>query len=169
MSKTQGFWQWTRDKDLGNGHHPRARRTALGRDFSRSRGRSRQGKWTVQQGRSSRFQKGQQEKGYDIGLYKQAITFFFSNIPDDWSYFEIWRTFGKYGRVIAIYNLGRRSKNGSRFGFVRFLNVRNAKELKINLDQIRVESCEIWVNLAKYPKEREANTKKLRKDISLLL
>ncbi|GKV37087.1 hypothetical protein SLEP1_g45155 [Rubroshorea leprosula] len=53
----------------------------------------------------------------------------------------------------------RRGKNGSRFGFVRFLNVRNTRELEKQLDQIRIEGGKIWVNLAKYPEEEDEGEK----------
>ncbi|GKV05044.1 hypothetical protein SLEP1_g17093 [Rubroshorea leprosula] len=71
----------------------------------------------------------------------------------------MWKTFGKYGRIFAIYSLERRSRNGGRFGFVRFLDVKNSKDLERQLDQIRVEGRKIWVNLAKYPKEEKPRQK----------
>ncbi|GKV37516.1 hypothetical protein SLEP1_g45542 [Rubroshorea leprosula] len=66
----------------------------------------------------------------------------------------MWSTFGKYGWIISIYSPQRRSKSGGRFGFVRFLEVRNVMELESQLDQIRIEGRKLWVNLAKYLEER---------------
>ncbi|GKV00720.1 hypothetical protein SLEP1_g13361 [Rubroshorea leprosula] len=99
------------------------------------------------------------EREYDVGMFKQATGFFFTNIPNGWSYFEMWAEFAKFGRVFAIYSPPRRSRNGRRFGFVRYLNVKDEKELERKLDQIRIRGHKIWVNIAKYPskevKERE--------------
>ncbi|GKV15257.1 hypothetical protein SLEP1_g26053 [Rubroshorea leprosula] len=77
----------------------------------------------------------------------------------------MWSTFGKYVRIFSIYSPQRRSKSGSRFGFVRFLEVRNAKELESQLDQIRIEGRKIWVNLAKYLEER-GEKEKVRRGIN---
>ncbi|GKV32054.1 hypothetical protein SLEP1_g40687 [Rubroshorea leprosula] len=111
------------------------------------------GKMDTKQVGQSRRQQRYVEWGYDRGLYKQASAFFFTNFPDDWSYSEMWRTFGKFGRVYAIYSPQRRNRNGKRFGFVRFLDVQKLQAMENQLDQIHIGSHKIWVNLAKYPVE----------------
>ncbi|GKU89390.1 hypothetical protein SLEP1_g3532 [Rubroshorea leprosula] len=100
--------------------------------------------------------------GHDKGLYKQATVFFFTNFPDNWSYLDIWWTFGKFSRVYAIYSPQRRSKNGRRFRFIRFLEEENARAIENQLDQIQIESHKIWVNLAKYPVE-ETESREIRR------
>ncbi|GLT87925.1 hypothetical protein SLE2022_059760 [Rubroshorea leprosula] len=144
-----------RGRDSGIRHHSRTRRIALGKEWISNQERNRQVRIRdVQQQSWDRNRKGPDEWGYNRGIYKQATSFFFTNISDDWSYNDMWSTFGKYGRIISIYSPQRRSKNGGRFGFVRFLEVRNVMELESQLDQIRIEGRKIWVNLAKYPEER---------------
>ncbi|GKV45492.1 hypothetical protein SLEP1_g52564 [Rubroshorea leprosula] len=44
----------------------------------------------------------------------------------------------------------RRSKNGSRFGFVRFMGVKDRKELERKLDNIWIGDCKLWVNYPRY-------------------
>ncbi|GKU91023.1 hypothetical protein SLEP1_g4952 [Rubroshorea leprosula] len=134
-------------------HRLRTRWTALGKEFSRSRGRSRQRRSAAAWQRDQNMYQNQstyKEWGYDRGIYKQATTFFFTNFPEEWNYEDMWKTFGKYGRIFAIYSPERRSRNGGRFGFVRFLDLKNSKDLERQLDQIRVEGRKIWVE----PKER---------------
>ncbi|GKV29201.1 hypothetical protein SLEP1_g38147 [Rubroshorea leprosula] len=140
----------------------RTRWTALGREFSRSRGRSRQRRSAAAWQRDQNMYQNHstyKEGGYDRGIYKQATAFFFTNFPKEWNYEDMWKTFGKYGRIFAIYSPERRSRNGGRFGFVRFLDVKNSKDLERQLDQIRVEGRKIWVNLAKYPEEERPRQK----------
>ncbi|GKV30553.1 hypothetical protein SLEP1_g39354 [Rubroshorea leprosula] len=153
-----------RCRDAGNGHQTRSRRTILGREFNRHRGRSRQGRVDRAKQRAwNGKQREYMERRYDVGMFKQATTFFFTNIPNDWSYSEMWIEFAKFGRVFAIYSPLRRSRNGRRFGFVRYLNVKDEKELERKLDQIRIKGNKIWVNLAKHPKEevKERDTRRI--------
>ncbi|GLU08672.1 hypothetical protein SLE2022_255710 [Rubroshorea leprosula] len=98
------------------------------------------------------FQYRSRQKGgsYDWGLYNQATPYFFTNFPEDWSYEEMWRTFLKYGRVYAIYSPNRKSRNGNKFGFVKFLDVKDTRELERNLDQIWIRGRKLWVNLPRY-------------------
>ncbi|GKV09171.1 hypothetical protein SLEP1_g20713 [Rubroshorea leprosula] len=67
----------------------------------------------------------------------------------------MWSTFLKFGRVYDIYSPSRRSRNGSRFGFVRFLGVTDKKELERKLDQIRVGDQKLWVNMPRYDVEKK--------------
>ncbi|GKV44307.1 hypothetical protein SLEP1_g51499 [Rubroshorea leprosula] len=67
-----------------------------------------------------------------------------------WSYADMWRTFLKYGRVYDIYSPNRKSRSGARFGFVRFLNVHDKRELESQLDQIWVGDWKLWVNSPRF-------------------
>ncbi|GKV09910.1 hypothetical protein SLEP1_g21342 [Rubroshorea leprosula] len=91
--------------------------------------------------------------GCDRRVYNQASVFFFTNFPDDWSHESMWLTFRKFGRVLAIYCPPRKSKSGRRFGFVRFLEVKNEVELERKLDQIRVGTSKLWVNRPRFRME----------------
>ncbi|GLU09054.1 hypothetical protein SLE2022_259320 [Rubroshorea leprosula] len=62
----------------------------------------------------------------------------------------MWRTFLKFGRVYDIYNPNRKSRNEARFGFVRFLNVQDKRELERQLDQIWIGDWKLWVNSPRY-------------------
>ncbi|GLT95915.1 hypothetical protein SLE2022_135680 [Rubroshorea leprosula] len=160
-----------RVRGVRDGRRTRARQSILKQERAGSRGRSRlrrreteeqrqrqqQQNWAQQWQKEGQRQYDQnqarqwQKEGlYDKGLYKQATPFFFSNFPDDWGYADMWKTFVKFGRVYDIYSPKRKSRNGSRFGFVRFLEVKNTKELEMQLDQIRVGGQKLWVNTPRY-------------------
>ncbi|GLU02748.1 hypothetical protein SLE2022_199860 [Rubroshorea leprosula] len=144
------------------GHRSRARQTALiweqggsrRRSYQRNREPSDLGKTRDDQYQGRKMQR---DGPYNWGLYKQATTFFFTNVPDDWSYEGMWSTFLKFGRVYDIYSPNRRSRNGSRFGFVRYLGVTDKKELERKLDQIRVGDQKLWVNMPKYDAEKQVD------------
>ncbi|GKV29684.1 hypothetical protein SLEP1_g38589 [Rubroshorea leprosula] len=147
------------------GHRTRDRQSALiweqggsrRRNYQRIRDPRELGKTRDDQYQGRKMQRG---GPYNWGLYKQATTFFFTNVPDDWSYEEMWRTFLKFGRVYDIYSPNRRSRNGSRFGFVRFLGVTDKMELERKLNQIRVGDQKLWVNMPKYDAERDEGGEK---------
>ncbi|GKV48207.1 hypothetical protein SLEP1_g55033 [Rubroshorea leprosula] len=96
---------------------------------------------------------------YDKGLCKQAIPYFFTNFPEEWSYADMWRTFLKFGRVYDIYSPNKKSRSGGRFGFVRFLNVNDKRELERQLDQIWIGDQKLWVNIPRYDDEKKEEKK----------
>ncbi|GKV25593.1 hypothetical protein SLEP1_g35004 [Rubroshorea leprosula] len=133
----------------------RARKTAQSIENGRSQQRNRQSRRLPDQKREKQYEQNQvfERKigdSYDWGLYKQATPYFFTNFPEKWTYEDMWRTFLKFGRVYAIYSPKRRSRNGGRFGFVRFLDVKNRKELERKLDNIWIGDCKLWVNAPRY-------------------
>ncbi|GKV29208.1 hypothetical protein SLEP1_g38154 [Rubroshorea leprosula] len=105
--------------------------------------------------------------GYDRSIYNQAVAYFFTNFPEDWSHAEMWGTFKKFGRVLAIYSPPRKDRSGKRFGFVRFLDVRNEWELERHLDQIRIGKYKLWVNKAKFSREDSMKKQLSREDIGV--
>ncbi|GKV03570.1 hypothetical protein SLEP1_g15846 [Rubroshorea leprosula] len=148
----------TRVWDRKSRYQTRDGRTALDREAARLQGRSSYTRRSDAGGYVGhrRQQKMLGDRGYDKGVYRQATAFFFTNFPEEWSYTDMWSTFRKFGRVIEIYSPMKRNKSGSRFGFVRFLDVKNEKDLERQLDQIRIEGRQIWVNVAKCPEEKVA-------------
>ncbi|GKV27405.1 hypothetical protein SLEP1_g36578 [Rubroshorea leprosula] len=153
-----------RERGVGGGRQARATRTAWNQRYASHRGRSQrrgqeqtnQKQWEIGPQRTYR---SQNMGFYDQGMYKQATPYFFSNFPEDWSYEEMWRTFLKFGRVYDIYSPSRKSRSGVRFGFVRFLNVHDIRELERQLDQIWVGGRKLWVNIPKYGDEKKVELK----------
>ncbi|GLU22375.1 hypothetical protein SLE2022_384560 [Rubroshorea leprosula] len=136
-----------------NGKGPRGRGTAQRWETSNLR------RWNrpVQDGKEPRqnSSRNSEIRGYDRQIFNQASVYFFTNFPKDWKHENMWHTFHKYGRVLDIYSPMRKSRMGSRFGFVRFLDVRNEKELEHQLDQIRVGEFKLWVNKPRFNEQEK--------------
>ncbi|GKV01295.1 hypothetical protein SLEP1_g13859 [Rubroshorea leprosula] len=110
-----------RQRERGGDRQTWERRITQGREHARSQGRS-------------------QHKGIDPKEQWKMQS------NDGWSYADIWESFLKFRRVYAIYSLNRKSRNGGKFGFVRFLNVKDMRELERQLDQIWIGDRKLWVN-----------------------
>lgn len=65
-----------------------------------------------------------------------VTSFFFSYFRDDYGRDELRSVFSRYGNVLEVFIPQRKDNLGNRFGFVRFLNVRNVNELKTTLNWI---------------------------------
>ncbi|GKU98551.1 hypothetical protein SLEP1_g11543 [Rubroshorea leprosula] len=121
------------ERGRGGDRRTTARRTTQSRGRGRSAGKWQQRKTTpVGQRRTqlnrNQFQQGKLGDSYDWGLYKQAVLYFFTNFPDEWTYADMWNTFRRYGRVYTIYSPNRRSRNGSRKKAVaKFFEICKAK------------------------------------------
>ncbi|GKV16208.1 hypothetical protein SLEP1_g26884 [Rubroshorea leprosula] len=74
---------------------------------------------------------------------------------DESTYADMWNTFRKFGRVYTIYSPNRRSRNGSKFGFVRYLDVKDRRELERKLDQIWIEGKKLWDFIPIFQSESE--------------
>lgn len=77
-----------------------------------------------------------------------AVSFFFTNFPDDWDEQALWKMFLPWGKVIDGYIPRKRDKWGKRLGFVRFIYVQNSKVLEKELDQIWIGTFKLRVNLS---------------------
>lgn len=78
-----------------------------------------------------------------------AVSFFFTNFPDDWDEQALWEMFLRWGKTVDVFIPKKRDKGGRRFGFVRFINVQNSKVLERELDQIWIGTYKLRVNLSK--------------------
>lgn len=65
-------------------------------------------------------------------------SFFFTNFPENFGREELWSVFQRYGKVIEVFIPARKDKLGNRFGFVRFLEVSNVKDLEARLNWILI-------------------------------
>ncbi|GJR47194.1 RNA-directed DNA polymerase, eukaryota [Tanacetum coccineum] len=75
-------------------------------------------------------------------LSKISTSIYVTNFPDTFTAKELFQTCKQYGHVVDAFIPNKRSKEGKKFGFVRFINVFNTERLVSNL-------CTIWVNRSK--------------------
>ncbi|GKU96376.1 hypothetical protein SLEP1_g9618 [Rubroshorea leprosula] len=121
------------------------------------------GQWTTQ--RYERFQGESRNQpreyygGFEKKIYNQATPFFFTNFPDEWSFEQMWRTFNRLGkgRVIEIECPKKRDRIRKRFGFVKFLEVKDAGELERKLNQIPIGGFNLQANKPRFEKSGYQN------------
>ncbi|GLT31636.1 hypothetical protein SLA2020_063590 [Shorea laevis] len=88
---------------------------------------------------------------FDQGLLKQCVSFHFVNFPEDWGakqLFFFMRKAVKAGRLWDIFIPSKRDKRGCRYGFARYLDVRNIQEMKKELGNIWIGNQRVIFNPA---------------------
>ncbi|GKE44700.1 nucleotide-binding alpha-beta plait domain-containing protein [Tanacetum coccineum] len=78
-------------------------------------------------------------KTKEDGVAKISTSVFITNFPESCSAKELFQSCKQYGHVVDTFIPTKRSKNGRRFGFVRFINVFNEERLVNNL-------CTVWID-----------------------
>lgn len=88
---------------------------------------------------------------------EQETSFFVSNIPDRPSKSEFRRIFMPFGRLSDIYSGGNKSKAGKKFGFIRFMGVKDVKALESKLNGTKCRMNMLDINVAKHEKKLPNN------------
>ncbi|KAK2442416.1 hypothetical protein QL285_013611 [Trifolium repens] len=92
-------------------------------------------------------------QGYVHRLDKSATSYFFTNFPDDVKAVDLWPKFARFGRVGEVFIPAKVDKQGKRFGFVKFREVRDATELLRCISNIWIDSFKLRINLSKFHPE----------------
>ncbi|GJV36928.1 nucleotide-binding alpha-beta plait domain-containing protein [Tanacetum coccineum] len=90
----------------------------------------------------------QRSKEDDVRMISTSI--YVTNFPDHINAKELWRVCSQYGNVIDSFIPNRRSKNGKRFGFVRFIKFANVDRLVDNLCTIWIGRFKLYANVARF-------------------
>jgi RNA recognition motif-containing protein len=93
--------------------------------------------------------------GYLHRLDQEATSFFFSNFPEDITELELWQRFARFGRVGDVYIPKRVDKQGRRFGFVKYRDVKDATDLLRSISDIWFGSFKLRVNRSKFLKNKQ--------------
>ncbi|GAU09987.1 hypothetical protein TSUD_393040 [Trifolium subterraneum] len=96
------------------------------------------------------------QRGYVHRLDSEATSFFFTNFPDDIKAVDLWPRFARFGRVGEVYIPSKVDKQGRRFGFVKFREVKEASELLRRLSNIWIGTFKLRINLSKFVRRAEA-------------
>lgn len=56
-------------------------------------------------------------------------SFFFTGFSEDWEHSAMWRFFRTFGNVVDVFVPQKRTKNGQRFGFIRYKGVKDEGKL----------------------------------------
>ena len=76
----------------------------------------------------------------------------------------MWKVFQRWGKVTDIFISRRLDKWGHRFGFVRFLEVKNEQSFQRELDSIRIGSTKLHVNKPRYERDDRQKPRYGRED-----
>ena len=87
-----------------------------------------------------------------------TISFYFSNIHDDVKKPQLWKVFGACGMVKDVFIPSKKNREGKRFGFVRFTDEGNGEDLLLKLEQIRMHSTKLKVNLSRFERDVGVST-----------
>ncbi|GJU02551.1 zinc finger, CCHC-type containing protein [Tanacetum coccineum] len=68
-------------------------------------------------------------RSYEDDVAKISISIYVSNLPETFSAKDLFHACNKYGHVVDSFIPLKRSKEGKRFGFVKFINVSNVERL----------------------------------------
>ncbi|PWA69647.1 hypothetical protein CTI12_AA294560 [Artemisia annua] len=79
-----------------------------------------------------------------------STSVYITNFPESVSAKELFHVCKQYGHVVDSFIPTKRSKNGKRFGFVRFINVFNEERLVNNLCTIWVDRYKLHANIARF-------------------
>nr|GEV38291.1 nucleotide-binding alpha-beta plait domain-containing protein [Tanacetum cinerariifolium] len=94
---------------------------------------------------------------------KISTSVFITNFPESVSAKELFQSCKQYGHVVDTFIPNKRSMNGKRFGFVRFINVFNDERLVNNLNTVWIDRFKLHANIAQFhrpPISSSKNTKK---------
>ncbi|MCH82537.1 RNA recognition motif, partial [Trifolium medium] len=81
---------------------------------------------------------------------KQITTFFVTNFPDDVTTDDLWTTFAKYWKVGEVYIPAKRDKFDRRFGFARFVEVRDVQDLLDRIEGTWFGTYKLRANLSRF-------------------
>ncbi|KAD4178488.1 hypothetical protein E3N88_27079 [Mikania micrantha] len=91
---------------------------------------------------------------------KKTITFYVSNLPEDCNAMELAKEFGRFGTVSDVYVAARKDKSGSFFGFVRLPESADTERLVRSMNEVKMGSLKLSVNIARYEKRNKAEDTK---------
>nr|GEW00376.1 RNA-directed DNA polymerase, eukaryota, reverse transcriptase zinc-binding domain protein [Tanacetum cinerariifolium] len=86
---------------------------------------------------------------------KIASSFYITNFPDYVDAKRLWFECQSYGHIVDAFIANKRSKAGKRFGFVRFLGVKNEEQLARSLASIWIGSYHIFTSVARSNRQKK--------------
>lgn len=82
-------------------------------------------------------------------IESSGTSLFFTNFPDDWTRRSMWIHFQRFGSVLDIFIPTKRSKQGMKFGFVKFKDIKNLEVLLAQIKGVPIGAEYLHVNEAR--------------------
>jgi hypothetical protein len=90
--------------------------------------------------------------GYVKRLDNMSTSFFFTNFPEETLAVDLWKLFARFGRVGEVFIPKKLNRWGERFGFVKYMEVKEVAELSRRLGDVWVGTYKLRVNLSRFAK-----------------
>ncbi|GKE25748.1 RNA-directed DNA polymerase, eukaryota [Tanacetum coccineum] len=87
---------------------------------------------------------------YQKDLERIATSFYVLNFPETLDAKGLWNACVTYGRIVDAFIANKRSKRGKRFGFIRFLGIKYARDFVRSLSNIWIGSFHLYVSVAHF-------------------
>ncbi|PWA67905.1 hypothetical protein CTI12_AA244900 [Artemisia annua] len=87
---------------------------------------------------------------------KVSVSYYITNLPKDIQPREIWNRCTSIGTIVDVYVAQKLSKMGRRFGFVRFIKVKDTREVEKRLCDIWFGNYHVFASVARF-KRVESN------------
>nr|GEV93966.1 hypothetical protein [Tanacetum cinerariifolium] len=83
-------------------------------------------------------------------VHQISMSIYVTKFPKQFSFRDHWKKCQEYGRVIDVYIPNRRNKSGDRFGFVRFIHIKDVDRLVKNLCTLLMGRLRLHANVARF-------------------
>ncbi|PWA95558.1 RNA-directed DNA polymerase, eukaryota, Reverse transcriptase zinc-binding domain protein [Artemisia annua] len=99
------------------------------------------------------------ENPYQKDVEKVASSFYVTNFPESLDPRGIWKICAPYGRLVDTFIANKCSKRGKRFGFIRFLGVKDVDVFGKSLSNIWIGNFHLFVTVAKFQRTTHVEPK----------
>ncbi|GKC52966.1 RNA-directed DNA polymerase, eukaryota, reverse transcriptase zinc-binding domain protein, partial [Tanacetum coccineum] len=100
---------------------------------------------------------GTSKQSKEDDVQKVSLAVYVTNFPENFSAKDLWNAWKVYGYIVDSYIPNRKSKMGKRFGFVRFIHVKDSDRLVQNLCTVWIGSFKLYANVARFDRESVKN------------
>jgi RNA recognition motif-containing protein len=100
-------------------------------------------------------------RGYIHNVDQSSVSFFITNFPEDCHTEDLWKVFGRFGRLGDVYIPNKVDKWVKRFAFVKFREVRDVEELSGRMEVVWFGSFKLRVNQARFSRKKDDVKKEL--------
>lgn len=88
-----------------------------------------------------------------MSLNQRISSFYITEFSDETKESDLWKALIKKGKVVDVYIAKKRNKVGKRFGFARFLDVKDIKYFLRSVRDIEVNGCRVIISIARFEKK----------------
>ncbi|PWA78585.1 hypothetical protein CTI12_AA213450 [Artemisia annua] len=126
--------------------------------------------WIWRIGKHDRSKDGGAGKSIDNPFARSvenvSSSFFITNFPNTLDSKALWTWCMRHGKVVDVYIAKKLSKFGKRFGFIRFMGIKDENEFASKLSQQWIGSHHLYVSVARFKRPIANNREKPVKQTS---